>query len=190
MSVMVTVLETGLPAVTPNGRVAVFTATVKVSSSPSPSLVVVIVPEPLRLPPVMVMADRVPWLPSSEVPLVTVNGMVTAADRDRDRVAVTVTAVPSGTVVGDVLSVTSAGRLASGSLAPRAMVVVSNSALAGEVYSQARTFALRARTWNVYPTPDPSPRTRWHGHVQVLSWAWVSTANQRPPRTQLPPVGL
>ena len=117
LPVIVTVFDTGLPAVTPDGKLAVFTATVKVSSSPSLSRVVEIVPELLRLPPLMVMPDNVPWSPSSEVPRVTVNGMVTAADRAWDNVAVTITAVPSGTTLGDVDSVTVA-LVVSGALRP------------------------------------------------------------------------
>ena len=105
-STMVTVSEIGLPAVTPEGRLAVSMATVKVSLSPSASWWVGMVAEPVVSPAAMATLDKVPWSPSSLLPRVTVSGMATAPDRAVERVARTVTARPSGTGLGSASGVT------------------------------------------------------------------------------------
>jgi hypothetical protein len=99
-SVIVTVTELGLPAACGTGRLAVFSATVNVSFSMSASTAVEIAAVPVVAPAVNAMSVSVPWSPGSAVPAVTVTGIV-AAGPCPDRVAVTVTLVPSLTGFGD-----------------------------------------------------------------------------------------
>lgn len=98
-SVMVTVTESRLPAVTDDGSVP--SDTVKVSSSVSPSCFVVIVPVPVVWPALTVIDESDPTSPGSAVSRVTLTGIVTAFDSARDSLAVTVTDEPSVTGFGE-----------------------------------------------------------------------------------------
>ena len=60
LSSMVTVTEAVSPAVCPIGRLAVFSATVNVSSMVSASTAVVIIPVPVVSPPAILIADSAP----------------------------------------------------------------------------------------------------------------------------------
>ena len=84
-------------------------ATVKSSSSTPVSCAVVICAEPRVLPAVMVIDDRVPWSPASDVFRVSVTGMVTLLDNAAESVAVTATKEPSGTGFGEAERVTVVG---------------------------------------------------------------------------------
>ena len=104
-SVIVTSTEVVLPGATAGGRLAVFSATVNVSSSTSASWFAEIVPVPLVDPDETVIPDSVPKSPVSAVPAVSVSGIVAGAPPPPSfacfRYAVTVTLEPSFTGFGD-----------------------------------------------------------------------------------------
>ena len=100
VSVIVTSTDVVLPPACPFGRLLVFSATVNVSSAASLSFVVEIVPVPVVWPAAIGIPVSVPWSPDSAVPDVTVTGIVTAGPA-ADRVAVTMTLVPSLTGFGE-----------------------------------------------------------------------------------------
>ena len=102
---IVTCTEDGLPATYPDGSVP--SDTVKVSSFSPASSFVAIVPVPEVWPSAMVMEVSVPMSPDSAVfgaAVETVTGMFTALESGCDRVAVTVTEVPSTTGFGEAES--------------------------------------------------------------------------------------
>ena len=92
--------EVGLPAVTVAGSLAVSMATVNVSSSLSSSCRVAMRPVPLVRPLEIEMLESVPRSVGSDVPSVTVSGMLTERVAAAESVAVTVTVWPSGTGFG------------------------------------------------------------------------------------------
>ena len=107
-SLIVTCTESGVPAVTPDGRPDP-RDTVKVSWSAPESCIVVIVPVPVVSPAAIVMEVSDPTSSDSAAfgePVETVTGMLRALECGVDSVAVTVTGDPSSTGLGEAESET------------------------------------------------------------------------------------
>ena len=117
---MVSATEVVPPASTSDGRFAVFSATVNVSSSMSSSWRVAMRAVPLVCPrAIRIVVGSVPRSSASALPRVTVTGMVNARSSARESVAVTVAGCPSSTRGDGAESVNVAG-----GCAPRVTVIV------------------------------------------------------------------